>query len=201
MTNNDTNSPLFDCESLPKLGGFVRLRLCYSQDILQQLYQSESELDEIIFLRKNIWLADWTYADRFSGELKIEGSLADFGLEEKYNFKAMLEVDCEPKDFKIWFNRVLRGRRVCLELTSANDFVRIMNPFMVGYTYMGTPNFENMNRYELIFTRANYVENLATVTKNRIQNVVIDCDASEDYPIPIENNEILPVFIGIINSE
>lgn len=199
MTNNETGTPLFECDSLPKLGGYVRLRLCYSQDIIQQSYQSETELHQIIFLKTQKWLADWKYADRFSGDLKIDGSLADFGLDEKYNFKAMLDVDAEPLEFSIWFNRVLRGRRVCLELTGANGLIRIMNPFSVGYAHIGTPNFENINRYELIFSRVRYVENEADSIDNRIQNVVIDCDASEDVVIPIENNEILPVFIGIIN--
>lgn len=177
MTNNDTGTPLFECDSLPKLGGYVRLRLCYSQDIIQQTFQSETELNEIIFLKTDKWLADWKYADRFSGELKIEGMLADFGFDEKHNFKAMLDVDCEAKDFKTWFNRSIRGRRVCVELTGTNDLIRIMNPFLVGYSYVGTSNFENINRYELTFTRTRYFENVADSMENRIKNVVIDCDA------------------------
>lgn len=198
MTNNETGTPLFDCESLPKLGGYVRLRLCLSQAIIQQEYQSETELDEIIFLKTEKWLADWRYADRFSAELKIEGMLAEFGFDEKYNFKAIIDVDADSKKFKTWYNRYILGRRVCAELTSANGLIRIMNPFTVGYTHIGGPNFENINRYELTFTRARYLENVADWVDNRIQNVVIDCDASEDEEIPIEDNE-MPEFVGVIN--
>jgi hypothetical protein len=199
MTNNETGTPLFDCDSLPKLGGYVRLRLCYSHEIIQQSYQSETELDEIIFLKTEKWLADWKYADRFSAELKTEGMLADFGFDEKHNFRAIIDVDADHRKFKPWFNRVLLGRRVCVELTSANGLVRIMNPFTVGYTHIGGPNFENINRYELTFMRTMYVENAADSVDNRIQNVVIDCDAREIEVMPIEDNEFLPVFIGIIN--
>jgi hypothetical protein len=199
MTNNETGTPLFDCDSLPKLGGYVRLRLCYSQEIIQQSYQSETELDEIIFLKTEKWLADWKYADRFSAELKIEGMLAEFGFDEKHNFRAIIDVDADPRKFKPWFNRVLLGRRVCVELTSVNGLVRIMNPLTVGYTHIGGPNFENINRYELTFMRTMYVENAADSVDNRIQNVVIDCDAREIEVMPIEDNEFLPVFIGIIN--
>lgn len=180
MMNNETGTPLFECDSLPKLGGYVRLRLCYSHEIIQQAFQSETELDEIIFLKTEKWLADWKYADRFSSDLKIQGMLVEFGFDEKYNFKAMFDVDAEPKAFRIWFNRVLLGRRICAELTSANGLVRIMNPFTVGFDHIGSPNFENINRYELTFTRTRYLENEADSINNRIQNVVIDCDAIED---------------------
>lgn len=172
-----TNTPLYDCDSLPKLGGYVRLRLCYAKSILQQRYQSEVELSEIIFLESENWVADWTYADRFVGELKIEGQLADVGLDEKHSLKAILEVDCDQQDFKIWFNRILRGRRLCVELTAENDLVRRMNPFMVGYTYLGNPNFENINHYELTFSRAKWVDYMPDLSENNIAEIEIDCFA------------------------
>lgn len=168
--------PFSVCEDLPNLGGFWRLRLAYSKDIIQQRYQTDTELSEIIFLKSQNYVGDWQYKDRFTGELKIENSMADFGLEEKYSFKAVLEVDCEPTIFRNWYKRTIELRRLALELTNNNGFVRVMNPFVMTYTYIGAANFENLNRYELTFTRVSLVDNLKGLENNVIDSVDVACD-------------------------
>jgi hypothetical protein len=153
-----TPSPLYPCETLPQLGGFRRLRLAYSKDIVQQEDQTEVELPSIIFRSIERWIADYVYADKFMGDLKTETSLTDFGMDEKISFKSVHEVDADPRSFKTWFDRSIKGRRFALELTNNNDFVRVLNPFMITYIYVGTGEFQNLNRYELTYTRVRLVE-------------------------------------------
>ena len=169
--------PLSVCEALPNLGGFWRLRLAYSQDVIQQRYQTDTELTKvIIFLNSQNYVSDWQYKDKFIGDLKIENSIADFGLDEKYAFKAILEVDCEPTDFKTWFKRKIELRRLVLELENNNGFVRVMNPFMMTYSYMGASNFENLNRYELNFQKVKLVDNLKGIESNTIDSIDVACN-------------------------
>ena len=174
MTENPV--PLSVCEDLPNLGGFWRLRLAYSKDIIQQRYQTDTELERISFLKNQHYVEDWQYKHRFSGELKIDNAFTDFGLEEKYAFKAILEVDCEPMIFKTWYKRQIELRRLALELTNNNGFVRVMNPFMMTYSYVGTSNFENLNRYELNFTKVKLVDNLKGLENNTIDSVDVACE-------------------------
>ncbi|MES2517501.1 MAG: hypothetical protein V4585_05315 [Bacteroidota bacterium] len=170
--------PLVPCDSLPNLGGFWRCRLAYSKDIIQQEYQTKTELKRVVFLgNPEKWLVDWRYADRFEGELKIDSSTVDFGTDEKFVFKATLEVDCEPMDFSEWHDKKIRNRRLVLELTNNNEFVRVLNPFTATYTYIGTSGFENLNRYEFTFTRARMIDNMVALDNNTITSITVDCNA------------------------
>lgn len=168
--------PLSVCEALPNLGGFWRLRLAYSKDIIQQRYQTDTELTKVTFLNAQNYVSDWQFKDRFLGELKIENTVADFGLDEKFQFKATLEVDCEPTDFKTWYKRKIEFRKLALELTNNNGFVRVLNPFILTYSYVGSANFENLNRYELNFTRVKLVDNLKGIETNTIDSVDVACN-------------------------
>ena len=193
---NETNTPLFVCESLPNLGGFWRLRLVESKSILQQQFQTDTEIESLIFLNQNNFLADWHYADNFSGDLKIDSSITDSGTEEKFAFKAMLEVDAQPKQFREWHDRNVRNRRFALELTNNNGFVRVLNPFQITYSYLGQTNFENQNRYELTFTRAKMVNNLSGIHDNTIASVAVTCNTIIPEPEPEVDNAPL-IFITI----
>lgn len=153
-----TRTPLHRCESLPELGGFLRLRLIQSKNIVQQEHQTETELEALCFLRSESFVADFGFADNFMGDLKIESSLPDFGIDEKHTFKSIHEVDADPAEFKRWYTRKIKGQRFALELTNNNGFVRILNPFMITYIYIGTSEFSNLNRYELQYTRVRLVE-------------------------------------------
>ena len=160
-----TLTPLYRCESLPFLGGFSRLRFAYSKDILQQELQTETELEQLIFTQLVNWIADFGYADNFSGELKLDAAITDFGVEEKYGFKTIHEVDNSPFQFQKWYNEKIRGRRFALEITNNNGLVRYINPFFITYSYVGASGFEGLNRYELIFTRARLIANLTNSLK------------------------------------
>ena len=153
-----TPSPLYLCDSLPSLGGFSRLRLVQSKHIVQQEYQSETEIDSLCFLRTQQYVAEFGYEDNFVGDLKIESSLLDFGTDEKHTLKSIHEVDANPTEFKNWYNQKIKEQRFALELTNNNEFVRVMNPFMITYTYIGPSEFSNLNRYELQYTRVRLVE-------------------------------------------
>lgn len=184
-----TNSimPLFPCDSLPNLGGFWRCRLAYSKDIIQQEYQTDTEISEVIFLSDpEKWLSDWQYKDRFEGELKIDSSLVDAGTDEKFVFKAVLEIDCDPMKFRRWHNEKIRNRRLALELTNNNEFVRVINPFVMTYAYLGTKDFENLNRYELTFSRVRMIDNISALDNNTIKAITIDCNAilPAENPVP-----------------
>ena len=169
------NSPLFLCDELPNIGGFFELRLAYSQDILQQNYQSESEIERLVFLEGEKYISSWNYAENFSGQLKIESAIGDFGTQDDYAFKAILEVDTQPAKFKEWYNNQIRNRRLALELTSNNEIVRVLNPFEMKYTYIGTDSFENLNRYELTFQRTRMVDNYLDLEDNDITSVDVVC--------------------------
>jgi hypothetical protein len=158
MMIQTTKKPLKFCDSLPQLGGFSRLRIVESRNIVQQEFQTDTELDALCFLRSETFLASFGYADNFMGDLKMESLLVDFGVDEKYGLKSIHEVDAEPAEFKVWYNRNIKGQRFALELTNNNGFVRLMNPFMITYSYIGTSEFSNLNRYELQYSRVRLVE-------------------------------------------
>lgn len=162
------------------LGGFHRLRLAYSEKILQQSYQSDSEVEKMVFLADESFVSDWRYADNFMGDLKIESAIGDFATEDKFSFKAILEVDVEPMAFRAWHNNEIRNRRLALELTNNNEIVRVLNPFMMTYTYIGSSTMENLNRYELVFQRARMIDNFLDVEDNIISNVDVVCPVFSD---------------------
>lgn len=174
------NSPLLLCDELPLLGGFFRLQLAYSKDILQQSYQSDSEIEQLVFLEGEKYVSSWDYAENFTGELNIETAIGEFGTQDNFSFKAILEVDIEPADFQKWHNTQIRNRRLALELTSNNEFVRVLNPFMMTYKYIGTSTFENLNRYELTFQRTRLVDNYLNLENNDIKNVEVVCPIFSD---------------------
>ncbi|MEA5458669.1 hypothetical protein VB796_06460 [Arcicella sp. LKC2W] len=191
MTNS-TNTPLYLCDSLPHLGGFSRLRIAYSKDIVQQQLKSETELERIVFLKLENWIADYQYSDKFTGDYKAESSVADYGVDEKYAFKTIHETDTDPKDFKDWYEKKVRHRRFVLEITNNNGFVRRLNPFFITYTYIGTADFGQINRYELTFTRTILIDNLQGLSNNTIKSIIVDCNAKEpSLPAIAQESEAL----------
>ena len=160
-----TLTPLYRCSSLPLLGGFSRLRIAYSKDVLQQELQTETDLEQIIFVCFENWLADFNYVDDFSGDFQIDASLTDFGVDEKYTFRSIHDVDADPKEFTAWYHKKIKGRRFALEITNNNGFVRCINPFYITYKYIGSVGFDLLNRYELIYSRTRLVNSVVTTLR------------------------------------
>jgi hypothetical protein len=162
------------------LGGFYSLRLSYSKDILQQAYQSDTQVEAMVFLEGEKYIASWDYAQNFVGDLKIESAIAEFVNNDKFSFKAVLEVDVEPMVFDKWYNQEIRNQRLALELSNNNNFVRVINPFTMDYTYIGNGSFENVNRYELTFQRTRLIENYLDLENNLIDEVGVVCPIFSD---------------------
>ncbi len=178
MTDNLT--PIQTCDSLPNLGGFLRLRLAYSQDILQQKNKSDNELHSLVFLRDVNFLADYTIIDRVAGETSIESFMADYGSDSKHSFKFTINTDSSPEEFSFWYERKIRNRRIVLETTNMNGFVRIVNPFFLTYKHVVSEQYSVMNKYELSFVRASVINNLKNLENNVIKTITVICPPFSD---------------------
>lgn len=146
------------CSSSQNLGGFRRVRIAESKLIYQQDFQTETELDEILFLANENWTAEWELYDDFQTEFKIESKIEDF-FSETHSFRIIIEVDVLPSDFLRWYRTAIQNRRFAVELQNNNGFTRCLNPFFIAYTYIGEISFAKKNKYELSFQRAKLIQN------------------------------------------
>lgn len=151
---NNTLTPIYDNTQLPKIGGFWRLRLAYSKEVVQQLLQTQNELEQCVFFGDENWITNWELADNMSADLKIDYTYNEYRGEEKHSFKAILEVDANPQDFQRWFTKYIKGRKLVVELTNNNGFVRYLNPYYLSYIYTGDGSLSTSAKFELNFTKA-----------------------------------------------
>lgn len=163
---------------------------------MQQELQTETELEEFIFIMYEKWLGDFSYTDNFSGDLKIDATLNDFGIDEKYAFKSVHEVETNPFAFKNWYNKEIKGRRFALEITGNNGLIRYINPFYITYTYIGQGTFDQSSRYELIFSRTRIIHALVNTLRviEKITSVV------KNYVAIVSNDITINVFPNITVS-
>jgi hypothetical protein len=196
MMLQTTNNPLSYCASLPNFGGFLRLNLMYSKDIVQQQFQSETELNSVVFRRSINTLAQWLYDEQLTAELKFEEILIDFGIETRVPFKATIITDSRPAEFREWWNKYIRGRRVAVHLINSNGYERIINPFIVTYTYVTGTNPSEPNRYELTFNRVRLIE-YPTVNEKIIEEIVTE---KFNYAGTLNNQVTIKTFADVSMS-
>lgn len=169
-TLRSTDTP-FDFRNMPNVGSFERIRIANSQDIVQQKWQTQTELvPPLLFRHSEQWICDWSNGDFEDGSFSIEdGSNAG---NENYQLNLIFLSALAPIDFQAWFNKVLKHQQVCVELSDANGNERVFNPFEVSYKFGQKSNHAEMNQYELIFKRSK----LMTDDTDRILNVNTDCE-------------------------
>lgn len=189
-------TPINQCDSLPNVGGFLRLRLAYSKDIIQQELQSDTEIPQIIFASAEKWIADYEINDYFTADLKIEESLADSGSVENYSFKTVHEVDADRVAFRLWYDKNIRNRRFALEISKINDLTICVNPFLITYTYLGKGQFADKYRYELSFTRTKLINN-----NNHTIKIIDKITSVAKLYVGIASNDVtINVFDNITSS-
>jgi hypothetical protein len=140
------------------VGGIYALRLAYSSDVKTQRFQTDSEIiSPLQFLNGEKWVTGW-YWKFLQALLTIEEFQNEDGITEDYQFGAYLDSFCTEEIFRAWWTKYLKGRSFCAELTDMNGFVRILNPFRITYKYVGTRDYSESNRYELIFKRVKVID-------------------------------------------
>lgn len=167
-------NPLHRCEASPAIGGFSRLRLAYSYAVVQQQFQTESEIKPPLqWTEAENWIADWSQLDSLVSDLKINEDFNDAQALNNYSLKATLSIDIDPLSFSNWWQKKIKNRSFVIELTNNNGIVRLLNPFRVNYTYIGVSSSGAANKYELVFFRTRFqVQNSAIMQAASILLIV-----------------------------
>jgi hypothetical protein len=142
-----------------QVGGMYSLQLAYSRNILQQRFQTDSEIVKPLkFLKANRYVTGWS-GQYLKALISIE-EIYDVGIiDENYTFSAYLDSFCSEEKFKVWWTKYLKGQRLALLMTDMNGFERILNPFIATYQYIGTQEYAEQNRYILTFGRVRILDN------------------------------------------
>lgn len=160
MTRTNT-SPL-DYSGGFTLSSLQRIRLAYSNDIVQQLWKTETEIVTPVLFDTETgaeeWIVDWSKGDFDSAEFGIQQQVSVNGTTEDYSLKVIFETGITQLAFKAWFDKKLRKQQICVVATDSNYKERAFNPFEVTYKYISSGNESESSRYELTFTRTMLIE-------------------------------------------
>lgn len=190
------NSPKSNQSCPQNIGGFWRFKLAYSAEIVQQEVSTDSELEAIYFAGTERWLADWQHNENVTGELKIE-NLATSPTNE--TLKITLEGRIDEAEFKRWFDRYIKGRRLAIEMTNGNGSVRCLNPFFATYTYTASPAFWDVSRYEINFQRTRLVVNTNVIPVDTL-TILTSCEVADELTI-VTSCELQLDFVGIVTYQ
>ena len=151
------------------LGGISSIRLGYSTDIVQQRFQTDTQIDALLWKYQEKYVAGWQ-GQYFEVDVEINDELTEMGFIEGHAITAEIEAFCTEKEFHQWWIKCFRGRRFFLELTNYLGNIRILNPFQIQYRYLGKKNVSEKRVFQLTFIRDRIIINNQD-TRKIIRNI------------------------------
>lgn len=139
------------------LGGYWSLRLFYSADIVQQEFQSDTELDAPVKFKYSEKVISTWLPKQFVLEPTMGIFFDENGFAENHEIKLIIDARGQEDIFKKWFRKYLQGKRICLELTTMNKVVTLYNPMFATYSYVSASEFSGTATYEITFARTKFL--------------------------------------------
>lgn len=161
-----SNNPFNFCDNRSKIGGFLSLKIAESKNIIQQHSMNIIEMPLAVFLFREEWLAEFGILNKTLADLKLELQITPNGHLQTPSLKFVTEQDISPQDFHSWFQQYIQGRNLVVQLLNNNNLVRTLNPLGMTYNYIGSAEFGQANKYELIFTRAKMIDSVFNPIKD-----------------------------------
>lgn len=147
-------NPTKFCSSSQYLGKIVKVEIGYSKDIIQQEFQTEIELTQLVWVAGDKMLASWGLEDDFSAELHEVYEGGEVGETKSMSMKMLVPTDNQPLEIRKWYDKNLRGQRIFLKLTTANGWERIFNPLKLQMRYEVLNDYSKLPSYEFNFQPA-----------------------------------------------
>lgn len=158
METSLQKNPIVYYNTPENIGGYNSVRAKYSSKVVQQ-FDSSSIVNNrgLHHLMDEDFLFDFSTQHSFVN-YAFQQVLTEFALSKRLTFSVIIESIITREDFFDFWAKEVDGSRFCVELVDMNNYIVVLNPLYITFSYQGSSAYSDGNRYELTFSRAKQVE-------------------------------------------